>query len=768
MFKWIKGLFFSVLVFGLLAFAGAFVVLNQSLPQLDGTVQSKPLSQPAKLERDDLGQAVIHAATRDDAAYALGFAHAQDRFFQMDIQRRVAAGELSVWVGKRAIMADKKARFHQFRNRAQHILSNLPAPQRRLLTRYSQGVNDALLAFGSKPPEYWLTNFDPAPWSPEDSLLVVFSMYLDLQAEQLELDLARTGVARYFGPQMLPFLQQSSSYQAALDGSRIAPYSGPVPPLDKVNKTTWHGSPPPEVGSNNWAVSGKRTDSGSAMLANDMHLGLRVPTTWYRTQLNYTRNNTAVQLTGVSLPGLPGIVVGTNGHVAWGFTNANLDNVDWVALPEDTSTSQPYALSTWQQDDHFTSKEETVEHMLTLSQYGPVRVIDNQRYALKWVAHQPYAINLNIADMDLAQNVAAAVEVAHRIRIPLQNMVIADAAGAIAWTPAGALTGRSKPTATAIAPDQLSAQWATNETNLPVIIQPDSGRIWTANSRVVSTGQLNRYGDGGYALGARAQQIRDRLFDRDTFTISDFYQIQLDNDARFLAPWHALLTRQLQQRPNEFAEELNALANWQHCACAESVGYTLVSAFRQDIMNRLLSPVMHTLSSHGYQPNSLLRQAEPAVWQLINTEPDDWLPPGYQHWDNFYLRTWHATKARLFAHHNTHQLSQLTWGKVNQLRVAHPFADTLPLLQGYLNMPSVAGFGDRFMPAVQQPGFGASQRLFVQPGNLDTAVLTLPGGQSGHPLSSFYRTGFNAYAEEGATPLLPGPAKHTLHLEVAE
>lgn len=761
MLNWIKWLTISLLILVLGAGSAAFFILNQSLPQLDGKLTVGQLDAPVSLHRDGLGQAVIKASTRADAAYALGLAHGQDRFFQMDLQRRAAAGELAQWLGERALNHDESVRFHQFRARARTTLASLPAEQRRLLQRYADGVNQAIAEFGSKPFEYWLTGFSPATWTPEDSLLVVYSMYLDLQEGQVKLDLARTGVALNFGPQMLRFLQSPSQYQSALDGSTLPVYDGPVPPLNVSETAQWQGEAPPDIGSNNWAVSGALTISGSAMLANDMHLGLRVPLTWYRAQLTYTRDGQPVQVTGVTLPGLPGIVVGTNGKIAWGFTNANLDNVDWVALPDEAPT--------WQVSETLLLPDGQHTMPLTMSEYGPVQTISEQKYALQWVAHQPYAANLGILDLDVVTTTEDAVALARQIKMPVQNMVIADADGNIAWTPAGAVTARPTPSPVAIAPDQTSAAWQQAETDLPVVYNPAESRIWTANARVISADQLDRFGDGGYALGARQTQIRDRLAERQQFDEQDFYAIQLDNEARFMRPWQQLLVRTLQTAEGEHAESLAALENWQGCACPESVGYTLTRRFRSQVINNLMAPIFSRLEQQGFYPNGLLRQIEPAVQRLLSEQPASWLPPNVDSWQALQLAAYEQARTQLLtAAGPQSSLADVNWGAANALTIKHPFADTVPFLGQYLNMPAVAGFGDSYMPAVQQPTFGASQRLFVQPGRLADAVLTLPGGQSGHPLSQYFQAGFAAFAEHQSTPLLPGNAQHTLTLTPAD
>ncbi len=757
MFRIIRRSFIAVIVLLTLALLGGYVVLQQSLPQLTGTLTLPGLSSPVTLSRDGLGQAIIQASSQQDAARALGLAHAQDRFFQMDLQRRVAAGELAEWFGPAALEQDKAARFHQFRQRAQRILRQLPETQQALLQAYTDGVNKGLSEMRLAPPEYLLTRFSPRSWQAEDSILVVFSMYLDLQRGQVDHDLARTGVLSHFGADMLAFLTQPSRYQAALDDSEIPQVDVPIPTLpNTLAHASYDELPPLDIGSNNWAVTGALTPSQGAMLANDMHLSLRVPIIWYRTQLSYIHQQTPVTVTGVSLPGMPGVVVGTNGKIAWGFTNANIDNVDWIKLPADEPV--------WTETESIVVAGDTVTYPLTLSAYGPVRKIAEQNYALAWVAHHDYAVNLTLTELDRAAAVDEALDIASRAGMPLQNLMVVDAEGNAAWTLMGALMSRELASDTALpAPPPFTAALG-NDPVRPVVKNPDHGRLWTANARVVSADSLARYGDGGYALGARGLQIRDRLFEHEHFDEQTFYQIQLDNEARFLTPWHQLLTELLSTTADSREQDsLQALADWQACACPTSIGYTLVKAFRQQVVNASLAPVLGELKALGYPTATLLRNAEAPVWQLLSVQPTQWLPEDATDWQSWLLAQYQQSKAKLHAEHGP-SLQDLAWGKVNALQVQHPLAAYLPMFGDKLNMPVIEGFGDTYMPSVQATAFGASQRFFVRPDALDKAIMTLPGGQSGHPLSPFYHTGFMQYATHQATPLLPGPVRYQLTL----
>ncbi|TMP73210.1 penicillin acylase family protein [Pseudoalteromonas sp. S1608] len=757
MFKVIKRLLLIVVILALGGTAIVYGVLTLSLPTLDGKGRSDAVTQPVKVARDTLGQAVITAATRHDAAYGLGYAHGQDRFFQMDLLRRNAAGELSELFGKAALALDKKMRFHQLRKRSQAILKTLPEADKQLLKSYAQGVNEGLAQVGYPSFEYLLTGAEQQPWQSEDSLLVIFSMYLDLQTATFKRDQALIQIQQQYGAKMVEFLTQPSQYQAALDGSVLTPYSQTIPqlptqPLAAIKSITANL----EVGSNNWAVTADLTNTQAAMLSDDMHLSMAVPVIWYRAQLNYTHHNQAYQVTGVSLPGAPAIVVGSNNKIAWGFTNGYIDTADWIALTDSSKT--------WQVNEVIALDNGSVEtYPLTLSEYGPVKYINNQPYALSWAAHQPYAVDMQLLQLEQAETVDDALNIASSVGIPVQNLMVVDSQGSAAWKHMGGIPARTVPSELAINENEYAATWQQNEVIRPFVKNPESGRLWTGNSRVVSAEDNARFGNGGYALGARATQIRDRLFEKQQFNEGDFYQLQLDNQARFLTPWHSLLLEQLKQQPEHNADYINALDNWQQCACSTSVGYTLVKTYRDELINILFSSIEASLNQQDGTLSYVKRDLEPAVWQLIKAQPASWVNPQFTNWEQQLQAAFEQTLAQLTAKFGNN-MQNWQWGKVNELAIEHPFAKQIPLLSKLLNMPTAPGFGDSYMPAVQKTSFGASQRFIAQPGHLESAILTVPGGQSGHPLSEFYRAGFDEYVEGKHTPLLPQTFMHQIEI----
>jgi penicillin amidase len=768
-----KILLFSALVIMVGALGLSYLFLASSLPELDGDKSSVYLSAPGSIERDNLGAAVITAQSHSDAAFLIGYAHAQDRLFQMDLLRRSAAGELAELVGEKALTRDQKTRFYQFRARAQNIVDELPIEQRKLLEHYAQGVNAVIDEHNTPSFEFVLTDSRMQPWKPEDSILATFSMYIDLQSAQVERDFENTAIKNLFGQQMIDFMYQPSAYQSAIDFTVETAPKAEIPVLERSVSQALHQSilkqtpssdtpfisyvEPQDIGSNNWAVSGSLTDTQSAMLSSDMHLGLQVPIIWYRAHLNYQEANKQVSVSGVSLPGTPLIIAGSTNHIAWGFTNSNVDNVDWVKLDAQTPTRM---LS-----ENILVKDATTQHYtVEMSEFGPVRELNGEKYALSWVAFMPYAVNMYASKLPLQENVEEALRLAKKIAIPVQNMVVADARGNIAWQLTGAISARTTPSLSAIAQSEYDPAWRHQEASPAYVLNPDVERVWSANARVVGTKDLARYGDGGYALGARQRQIADLLLETDQFDEQAFNQIQLDNRALFLSPWHNLLKQTLNNNPQKFANDIKLLNDWQACACADSIAYTLVRRFRSTVIEQLMQPIADQLKLSNVELRQSMRLIESGIWQLLQEKPQSWLAPEYDNYTAFLIASYAATKQNLIDLHDADAktLAGLEWGKVNALQITHPFANSLGPLARFINLPVVESFGDSFMPAVQGQSFGASQRLIVRPGDLDNAILTVPGGQSMHPLSDFFRAGFDEYAAGGNTPLLPQQIQHTL------
>ena len=355
--------------------------------------------------------------------------------------------------------------------------------------------------------------------------------------------------------------------------------------------------------------------------------------------------------------------------------------------------------------------------------------------------------------------------------MPPQNFVVGDAQGNIGWTIAGRIPERGEYVATL--PADWSEQhgwqgWLAPE-RYPRIVNPDSGRIWTANSRVVEGEALQLIGDGGYAFGARSKQIRDALFAKEEFEPADMLAIQNDDRAIFLSPWRELLLDVLRDSSDPALEEYRRLVeDWLPRATAESVGYRLVRAFRievrQAVFGLLMTPVREAYGEDVQIRAS--RQFEAPLWSVVTQQPAQLLPAQYASWDEFLLASANTVVQGLEENYEG-SLSDRSWGEYNTASIRHPLSRVLPVLSAWLDMPAQALNGDSNMPRAQGPTWGASERFSVMPGDEQNGLLHMPGGQSGHPMSDFYRSGHQAWVDGSATPFLPGVAKYELILQPA-
>lgn len=803
----------AVLLLATALAAFALWQVHRSVPTLDGQARVPGLHGAVTISRDERGTAIVKGADRLDVARGLGFVHAQERFFEMDLARRSAAGELSELFGAVALERDKTRRRHRMRATLDQRYAGMDARDHALLQAYADGVNAGLAQLGVRPWQYLMLRAEPRPWQPVDSLLVIGEMFWMLQGSSVDEGFERAQWRACAGDDLFDRLEPGGGrWDAALDGSVLVPpplpgpeqldlrKAAPVPPptgsnpppavavrTDFLPEPTAPDRHEPLVGSNNWAVSGARSVTGDAMLANDMHLGLGVPATWFRAQFEIGAGATAIRAEGVTLPGLPALVVGSNGKVAWGFTNSYGQWFDWVEVPRVTEPGE------------LTQVQETIlvkgapEMPLTVRQFLGRPILETQgdrSWALNWVADQGVAYNLELDDMLEVDDVESAGGVAGLSGIPEQNIVIADHHGHIAWTIAGALFATNQSAASRfgrfIAParaHKLSSALLADMSEAPArtrpqlgqglgpsIENPADGQLWTANARTFGVaGQpgtpaapLTPIGDGGVDLGARAQQIRDRLRAAPKFDEKSLGAIHFDDEARFLDSWKRRIAAVASARP----VVLDVLERWNGHADADQTAYRLVRETRLRTLQALWKAWSDPIVQAGQCPKRAFdwhARFEYAGEEALDQRPAHLLPHGFASWDAFLLAQVDASVADM-TRNGGRPLAQASWGEKNASHIGHVLSRAVPVLSRWLDMPSLPQSGDVNMPHVAAPSFGQSERLVVAPGHEERATLAMPGGQSGHPMSPYYGAGHEDWVAGRPTPLLAGAARHVLTL----
>jgi penicillin G amidase len=830
--RFLKVLLIALVVILVAGIASAFwarAQLRGSLPQLEGSRQVAGLTAPVSIQRDRLGIPSIRGATREDVARALGFLHAQDRFFQMDLARRRAAGELAALIGVRAVALDREIRVHRFRAEAQRAVKLLTPANRRIVEAYTDGVNSGLASLTAQPFEYLVLRQQPQRWLVEDSFLVVLSMFITLQDTDGSYE-STLGTMHDVLPQaMFEFLApKGTEWDTPVVGESFStpPIPGPEvynlrsrragrttlplpdrPPRVSLPTGTWDSglgtldlgfgirdsgfADREAIGSNNWAVSGALTPDGRAIVANDMHLFIRVPNTWYRASMEWPDPQSRVpgpqspvpgphRLVGVTLPGVPALVTGSNTHIAWGFTNTWADWGDLVELEVDPSNPNRYRTPDgWQDFERF---DETIavagaaaqHEQVTWTIWGPVLGPDHRGRlrAYAWVAHAGDRLATTVTPLESAQTIEEAFDEANGLGTPGQNLVVADRSGRIGWSVYGAIPRR-------VGVDGvLPSSWADGSrgwkgwlerTEYPRILNPPGGRIWTANARVVGGDMLARLGDGSYDTGTRARQIRDRLMARDRFTARDMLDIQMDASSRFLDRWRTLLLNAL--TPAALADHSNRAelrrivdAGWSWRAAPDSAAYAFVHRFRDLLAERIIAFVL----SECYEADrtfdyAMVRRREGPIWKLVNEKPMHLLDPQYASWDDLILATIDEVITET-TQTGSSALGEHKWSEYNVTMFRHPLSPAIPFAGRWLDMPAKPLAGDLYTIQVHSGSLGASERMVVSPGHEEEGIMHMPTGQSGHPLSPFYANSHAAWVNGDPTPFLPGPAEYSLTL----
>ena len=815
--KVIRALLLALLVILVAIVAGAFWARGQvraSLAQLDGNHQVKGLAAPVRIDRDRLGIPSIHGASREDVAHALGFLHAQDRFFQMDLARRRAAGELAALVGARALALDHEIRIHRFREEAHRAVDLLTPESRRIASAYTDGVNAGLASLAAPPFEYLMLRQKPEPWHPEDSFLVVLSMFITLQDTDGSYESTLGTMHEVLPPPMFEFLApKGTEWDAPVDGAAFSTPEIPGPdvynlrarragrstlPLPerppRVQLPTPNSQPPTAwdlgfgiwdsgfsqreaLGSNNWAVSGALSADGHAIVANDMHLFIRVPNTWYRASMEWPGHH----LIGVTLPGVPALVTGSNTHIAWGFTNTYADWGDLIELTIDPAEPDSYLTPDgWREFDRFdeviaVAGEPEQHELVYWTIWGPVLGPDyrGRKRAYAWAAHSAERLATTVTPLENARTVQEAFDEANGAGIPGQNLVVADEAGNIGWTVYAAMPRRLG------FDGSLPGSWADgsrgwkgwlDRSEYPRILNPPSGRIWTANARVVGGDMLAKLGDGSYEVGARARQIRERLMARDRFSVRDMLAIQMDASSEFLDRWRQLLLDTLGPAAvngHTDRTELRRIIEdgWSGRAAPDSAAYGFVHRFRDLLSERIVSFVL----SECYEADpafdyETVRRREGPIWKMVTGKPQHLLDPQYATWDEMILAAVDTVIEEAKKDRST-PLADRTWSEYNVIAFRHPLSPALPsFFSRWLDMPKHAFAGDMFTIQVHSGTLGASERMVVSPGREAEGIMHMPTGQSGHPLSPYYANSHDAWVNGDPTPFLPGPAEHTLTL----
>ncbi|MGZ4969539.1 MAG: penicillin acylase family protein [Methylobacter sp.] len=769
---------------------GGFWFLHNSMPQLDGTVKLDRLTADVRVNTDAHGVPVINAANRNDAVRALGYVTARDRLFQMELMRRKSAGRLAEIFGDMALDSDIKARTYGFHREAKAIFKKLPPNHQRYLQSYADGVNSYVTESGKLPFEFTVLRYRPEPWTPEDSLLVVLGMCENLTAweergERMLTVMEKTlpeAAMRFLTPDTDFYTEQLQKQAESLRPAQAVPVDALATALagqttDKTPMAQLVQQSDFMVGSNAWAVSGKLTGDGRAILANDMHLGISVPNIWYRIELNYGDAHTA----GLILPGTPLLIAGSNRHIAWGATNLSGDFLDLVKLDINPANPDQYRVGEqWQRFDEYPETivvkgGETKQIVVKQTRWGPVAAqpLLDRPVAIHWAALDADAVNFNLFDLEQGETLEQAVKIVNSTGGPQLNILLADDKGRIAWTLMGKIPkrfGNDGLTSRSWADGNVGWSGYVEPDDLPRVIDPPEGILVSANDRRFGKNYPHVIGHQ-FGNGYRAYKITQQLTQMPKIGEWAMFNLQLDTESEFYVFYQQLalnsLTAEAIAQQPDLAEVRDYLLAWNGRADVDSLGFALLVEFRKQLIEAVFKPLLSASRDADKNFNYAWTYIDTPLQTLLTEKPLQALPDAahYRNWNDFILGQMKHSVQQLQAQHPNVALMELNWGMQNKTKHMHPFSKALPILSDFLDMPSEALPGCAFCVRATGPGFGASERLVVSPGHFDDAILHMPGGQSGHPLSPYYRDQQNYWLKGLPMLLTAGKPEHALLLQ---
>lgn len=751
-FKWIGRGFVVLLLLAIVAVAGGYIWLRTSLPQVDGSVTVMGLSSPVEIARDDRGVPTIRAKSLNDAYFAIGFAHAQDRLFQMELMRRVGAGRLAETVGAAGVSTDKLMRTLGLYRMAEAEAASASPSLKAALDAYAAGVNAFLKQRrGALPLEFQLLRITPEPWKPADSLVWGRIMALQLSANWHE-ERLNLALKKALAPDLFQLLLPEIKSLAGL----------PTPWFGRLN-----------VASNNWVIGPQKSESGAALLANDPHLSLGAPAIWYLVHIETSDR----QWVGGTSPGMPMIVIGASDRVAWGLTTTSGDNED--LFEEKPIDGNPQLYQTPEGSAPFETRQEAIKvkgganvvFEVRSTRHGPVvSDLDEDRKDKDPVMALAATFLLpddRTADALFGMNMARSADEFRTaladFHAPQQNIVFADREGRIGFVAAGRVPVRGKLFASGLLPAPgWTGEYDWTGTlpfdQLPQSSNPAAGWIATANNKIIDA-NYPHFIAGRWFDDGRYRRIAEMLQAKSSFGIADVEKMQMDT---LSTPLRNLVQAWLPQVQGVDPVITGMLQRWDGHANLDRAEPSIATLWVSLTAERLLRKKLGgAYDDWWFWNDDVLRQ--------MLSDPK-WCAP--ESCGALLSASLNEAVDRLRSHFKI-DAADWKWGMLHRMHFSHPVLRNVPLLSDWLD-PNLATNGDMYtvnrgVPAenpdtLEFPDVhGPTMRIVVDLADPMKAVATLAGGQSGNPLSAHYADGLLDW-RDGTYRTIVQPSVHTLTL----
>ena len=746
-----------------------FICASVSLPiQEPERTQIKGIKDTVTIRRDERGIPYVEAKNDEDLFFGQGYATAADRLWQMDLFRRTARGELAEMLGagpnNLALDQDKLHRTYGFIQAAETEYAASSPRSRALLEAYARGVNAYASSLDpkSRPPEFQILNYEFRPWTPQDSIVVV-KLFFEALSDTWRLDLMRQGLASLPPEKQAALMPSISSLDVLVVGKDVPAKAAPArstgavaSPLSSESQKAlaYNASIAADAlarvglyadelaASNNWVISGKRTVSGKPLLANDPHLRPTAPSIWHLVHLSAP----GVRVAGVTSPGLPGVVIGHNENIAWGFTNVGPDVQDLYVEKFDPANPKRYQTPSGWQDAVIRREEikvrkglagaeyDVVTQDVTVTRHGPIIFEgDGKRYALRWTAFDSkrLASDLNFA-LNRARNWDEFKTAVQSFTAPTQNIVYADVNGHIGYH-AGGLVPMRKSGDGSLPYDGATdaGEWVDYIpiAKLPNLYDPPSGMIVTANQRIVGT-DYPYHLTHSWAQPYRARRIFDLLSEKPKHTADDFRRILGDvysiGGALFAQEAVKILRPKLTPADDKLRATLDAFEKWDGRVNAESTVAPLVGQMRLTFRSKILAGALGPELVRTFQWSNF----DTTLDRILKEQPAEWLPKEFPSYADLMRAAYDEARQTLTRNLGADE-SKWTWGDFAKARFPHPLSGA-PLIGVQFTVPPFPQNGTGgLVGATVNVGASVSMRLIADPGDWDKTQQGIALGESG-------------------------------------
>ncbi|MBV6430193.1 MAG: Acyl-homoserine lactone acylase QuiP [Bryobacteraceae bacterium] len=714
------------------AAAWAYWHMWRPLPRVSGVLKM-PLSGPARIVRDALGVPHITASSVEDALFLEGYAHAQDRLWQMDALRRLAAGELAEIAGPAALESDQESRRLLMRRTAASHYASLPAGERAQFAAYARGVNHFLETHrGDLPVEFTLLGYDPKPWSVLDSMLAAMQMFRSLTTSWKDEILKRRLLSRG-------------------NAGKVA-FLLPVPAGSEA-----------QFGSNAWAVSGKWTASGKPILANDTHLEWAFPSPWYSVHLK----TSALDVAGFSLPGVPCVIIGHNQRIAWGITNLQFDVQDLYLEKFDPQNGQYMFRGRMEQarperETIRVKGRAPIELVTWVTRHGPIFVTSGtETFSLHWLAADKDGFQFPFLALNQARDWPEFTQALARISGPGSNFVYADVDGNIGYHAAGKLPVRK--TFQGDVPTDGSAgetEWEGTIPfeQLPAAYNPPSGMVVTANQNPFPAAYPFRV-NGNFAPPYRAAQIQARLRSRTGWKPGDMLSVEMDLYSAF----SHFLSREVYKawdkrgRANQgLAEPAALLKNW-NGQMRRGLAAPLIATLIYQHLRKAVGDRAAPGEGAAYES----RMAPVVIEKLLLERPRDW----FDDYDGLLLECFNSA---IEEGRGSYGRDPRKWdyGRYTEFAIRHPVLGGLPYVGRYFRIGPMPMDGSSTTVKQTTRRLGPSMRFIADLSDWERSLHNITIGQSGQPFSSHFRDQWDAYYAGRSFAMEFGNVKAAAVLEI--